>query len=127
MLLLTHTIAQSNCPEHNIYGTWKSCGSATSDYAHPPKTVNTDSLKNALNQYDDHLNETWHFAADGTYEIQNAFFGRRKGHFRVIEEKCDIELPSRKKHPIHIAYLDDSCMILWHNNPKTAYLTVYRR
>ena len=31
-----------------------------------------------------------------------------------------------RRDPIHILHVDDNGLILWHNNPKTAYATVYR-
>jgi hypothetical protein len=126
LFFLDCVFAQKPCSEQNIHGTWKACGSVPSDsYERPPETINSDSLKNAFQQYNDSA-DSWSFTMDGTY-IYSYTGGRiRKGRFAVVESNCALKVSFRKRNPIRIVYLDDSCMILWCNNPKRAYLTVYR-
>jgi hypothetical protein len=124
---LTQAGAQMPCATKNIFGLWKKCGSVISGtYDHPPAGINVDSLKKALHGYS--TSETWRFNADGTYLYMAQYAGEkntRRGHFSVDENRCILKAKPMAKH--HIVYIDDSCIIFWHNNPKTAYLTEYRR
>jgi hypothetical protein len=126
---LCKAFAQTPCSEKNIHGTWKECGEIRSPtYNHPPANINTDSLKQAFHRYNDSAGKTWYFMPDGSYRYNMMSMDvNGKGRFWVKEEGCALKLSSRKRNPIRIVYLDDSCLMLWHNNPKTAYITVYRR
>lgn len=124
---LIEAAAQKPCSTSNICGKWRLCGSTISgDYDHPPAAVNADSLVKALYPYNS-LNSSWEFGADGNYKWITTYDGVSKGRFHVVESNCDLVLSSRKRHPIRIVHLSDSALITWHNNPKTALLTLYRR
>lgn len=126
-LPLSDAAAQTRCSAQALHGTWRQCGVAwvPDHYEHPPATINADSLRTALYDYNAaHI--TWLFQNDGSY-VRNFPGGKSTGRFRVRENNCDLWLSTRRKDLIRILYLDDSCMIFWHNNPKTAYLTLYRR
>ncbi len=127
LVILPDTGAQTNCNAKNIYGLWHVSGSVRTDsYVHPPDNVNIDSLKSAFPNYPKGA-YTRSFFADGTFRIKTPVDDNRKGKFELNENNCVLKLSSRKRDPMIIVHLDDSCMILWHNNPKTAYLTVYRK
>ncbi len=118
-----------NCTASNIYGLWKECGEIRSPtYDHPPARFNVDSLKSAFPGHDNAGRRALRFNEDGTYLFT---FGtandQSKGRFWVIEKKCALKTTQRRRNPIRIVHLEDSCLILWYNNPKWAYLTVYRR
>lgn len=122
--------AQIACSAGNIAGIWKECGAVRTDaYYRPPAVVNTGRLREAFHVYNTSTGKIWCFNADGTYvyELKQVNIRHTGRHYRVIEKDCALELSSRKRDLIRIVYIDDSCMILWHNNPKTAWLTVYRR
>lgn len=129
LLTVTATTAQTHCSARDIYGIWKQCGNmrTPNHYDSPPplNTINIDSLKSELGQYDT-SKTTWTFTTNGTF-IRRSETDNRKGRFWIAENNCTLMLSTRKKDPIRIMHLDDSYLILWHNNPKTAYLTVYRR
>lgn len=128
LLYCSGTVAQQkHCSVAAISGTWKLCGQVHADsYDDPPVTVNADSLKNMFRQYDN-SGIVWHFAADGTYAYEIKGLHKDKGSFSVVENTCTLKFSSKGNALISILYLDDNCMIYWHRNPKTAYLSVYRR
>ena len=124
--VFTGSIAQTPCSGHNIYGTWKKLGYTQSTYDRPPSYINADSLINVLSR-DSSSNNSWAFTTDGRYIHKSISIDYiNKGRFWV-ENDCALKLSSRKKDPIRIVYLDEKYLILWHNNPKTAYLTLYHR
>lgn len=120
--------AQTNCDQSRLTGIWKECGIARSNsYSRPPANVNTDSL---LAQYkrSTPAGKIWTFGADGSYSYESpAVQLKNAGRYTLTAATCALKLSTRKRDPFYIMHLTDSAMITWHNTPKTAYLTVYRR
>ncbi len=128
LVAFTNVFAQLPCSDKNIHGTWKKCGSMRSPtYDHPPAFINADSLKKVFPEYPGSTGETWRFNTDGTQHHEISASTKSQGRFWVVEDGCKLKLSSRRRNPIRIVYLDDSCMMIWYNNPKLAYIDVYRR
>jgi hypothetical protein len=124
----TNVPAQVPCTDSSIHGTWIECGSMYSPtYDHPPAFINTDSLKKVFQYSTACTNKTWRFNSDGTYYHDMVDIKMRNGRFWVLEKGCKLKVSFRRSNPMRIVYLDDSCMMLWYNNPKMAYIDVYRR
>lgn len=123
---LTNTIAQTPCSARNIYGLWKEAGRVRSYSGdQPPVGINVDSLRGDLNRYISN-DVTWRFNADGTFLYELHAMGYKdKGHFSIDENRCTINLRSRGKQ--YIVYIDDTCILLWHDNSKFAWFTEYHR
>lgn len=129
LLLAFSTCAQLPCTTGSISGQWSQCGIMRSQtYDAPPPHINVDSLKKIFGYSGVSTGSTWKFGKDGHYSHEHAGIdGGRRGWYRVIENGCALKLNTRRRNPMRIMHLDDSCLILWFNNPQTAYLAVYRR
>lgn len=121
------SVAQAHCSGYTVYGTWRYCGRIVSSYERPPVIVDTDSLMNTFTKYKDSV-ASLRFNADGTCEHEMEGHDIYRSHFLIEENSCVIEGSSRNGNAKqYIIYLSADCMILWHNNPKAGFLTVYRR
>jgi hypothetical protein len=124
LFLLSDAMAQQTCPSHQIYGVWKYAGTIPAEYSHPPALVNADSIKKNFVLPD--LGTTWNFYPDSTVQFKTPLDSSKK-RFSVRQKDCALLLPGRKRNPLYIMYLDESCLVVWHNNPQRAALTVFRR
>ena len=124
-----HARAQLPCTKEYILGTWWECGAIRSPtYDVPLRLAIVDSLKQAFPGYDEPILRSWTFGADGRYHLEYSPANvTSSGRYWVVPEKCALKFSFRRRDPVRILHLDDSFMILWYRNPKTAYLTVYRR
>jgi hypothetical protein len=109
-----------------LYGAWKYCGTIrAADYRQPSPIVNADSLKFMFTKPDTGV--TWTFNADGTALLKSPLYSPKSLRFSIREKDAALLLSGRKRNPLYIIYLDDSFLILWHNNPHWAELNMYRR
>lgn len=128
LLCTYYATAQLPCTSNNIRGAWYESGAVHGSYVAPTVDLNPDSLRKVFRHNGVSTGGIWTFDGDGRYSYRHRFAAdNRCGRYWVEEDDCVLMLSARRRDPIRIVHLDDSCMMLWHRNPKTAYVTVYWR
>lgn len=127
LVFLSMSLAgQTTCSKDKIIGDWTYINSFALI-----QPVNIDSLVHANESLHQTLG-SWTFKADGMYlsTIDN-LNQRDKGHFNVIQEKCEIRLGTKKTTPegliFHILFLNDKYLVTKCTKPKGDYIYIYRR